>query len=137
MNPEDIQTAMIAVCKTVAQGRGLNPVLPGYDYEKAPKPCVVFGLTPADRPAVTLKGGEVIREFGVFSADIIVVPGIGTSAANGHATAIASAYGEGSRIAITGGQITILKPASIRKGYPDGSWWRVPVIITYQADVTV
>lgn len=137
MNPQTIQDALIAVCKTTAQSRSLSPVMPGYEYEKAPKPCLVFGLTPATRPAVTLKGGEVLREFGVFSADLVIEQGIGTTTANAHAAAIASDYAEGSRIAISGGKITIMKPADIRKGYPDGPWWRVPIIVTYQADVTV
>lgn len=133
MNPEDIQQGLIDACKSVAQSRSLNPVLPGYEYASMPRPAIVFQYEPAERPAMTLKGAEIIQENGVFSASIVVEQGQGTAGAFDHAHAIAAAFGEGDRISITGGQIVIMKPAEVRGGYPDGANWRVPVVVNYSA----
>lgn len=136
MNPESIQAALIGAAKSTAEARGLAPVLPGYEYPTMPVPCVVFDYVPTNRPAVTLKGGEILREDGIFSASIVVEQGEGTAAAHGHAAAIAAVYPEATRLAFTGGRIAIMAPADIRQGYPDGSHWRVPVVVNYRADAT-
>lgn len=140
MNPDDIQDGLIDACKAVAQARGLTPVLPGVKYEEVPRPGIVFDYVPTDRPNVTLKG-DVLREIGTFSAAITVTIGASTtSAAHGHATAIAAALQAagfaGPKITITGGLIHLSKPVDIRPGYPDGAAWRVPVVARYEANAT-
>ncbi len=140
MNPELVQDALIDAVKTTAQARSLTPHLPGYEYEAITAPGVIIDFTPIDRPGEYLSG-VTKYETGQFTVGVVVTQGQGTSAAYGHANALASAlntaaYDQGATISFSGGTIRLTKPVDIRPGYIDGAHWRVPVVASYEAKAT-
>lgn len=56
-----------------------------------------------------------------------------TVAAEKLADDVAEHFPMGLRLAVTGGEITIMQPPEILQGFPDAVSWRIPVRITYRA----
>ncbi|AHD02948.1 phage tail terminator-like protein [Leisingera methylohalidivorans] len=86
-------------------------------------------LPPQD---ATLNGdGTVQRGF----MQAAVLTELGQLARRGERLAenIAEHFPKALKLAVPGGKITINRPAFIGKGYRDGTHWRVPVHIHYQA----
>ena len=90
----------------------------------------VFG-----REGGTLKGDEVLSETGQFNVIVVIDQNAkgGENSALDYADAVAALFPEGHRMAITGGEIVITRPADIRGGYPDDADYRVPVTVRYRA----
>jgi hypothetical protein len=78
--------------------------------------------------------GEAPIQTGRLIVTVVAQGGTGSGAADDHADTIAALYPMGDRIAATTGEtITILQPPHIREGIADGSYWRVPVSVSFQA----
>lgn len=135
MTPEAIQAGLIQRCKAVAISRDLSPVLP--NTQKDPVAGQIrFDFIDPDRENATLKGGAVLDETGAMVATVCVEIGTLTADVSAHVSAIEALFPKGQKIAITGGEITILAVPQIRSGYPDGAVWRVPVVVRYRARAT-
>lgn len=66
---------------------------------------------------------------------VTVVARTGTSdgTADDHADAVAALFPTGARIPADTLTITITQPPHIREGMPDDGYWRVPVVIPFEA----
>jgi hypothetical protein len=110
------------------------------DWPNSPRsavwPRIEVSHISSERTSGTLKGSEVIRYSGVMSAIIVTQAASGAVSGDVLADQVAAIFPEGSRIAITGGEIAFNRPADIRDGYNDDGDWRVPVMIGYSAMTT-
>lgn len=99
---------------------------------KTTVPAVLFTHQPVLRRDPTLAGSSTIAEG--FADFIVVAPRNGfANQANAIAAQIAGLFPVATRIAMTGGQITIIRPVMPMPGYDDGVHWRVPVRVNYRA----
>lgn len=113
---------------------GIGPGIAWPNVEPAgARPRFIVSTEVFERQGGTLKGNEVLRETGQFNVVVVVEKGGGEDAALDYADDIAAEFPEGQRIAITGGEIVITRPADIRGGYPTDADYRVPVIVRYRA----
>jgi hypothetical protein len=97
------------------------------------RPFVELQIQPTGREDTTLKGGGVLREFGIVNAVVVVDLDEGTAEAHGIAEQIRAAFPVGHRIFIDNGEVVFRTPADIRGGFRQGSEWRVPVLLSYLA----
>lgn len=132
MNTKDIRNGL----KERLAGAGLSPavVWPNVEPNNPPStPYFELSTQLIDRQGGTLKGGQIVREVANFSVIVVTEEGQGEDAALDLADAVAALFPEGQRFNITGGQILIPRPPSIRGGFKDGPDWRTPVVIRYEA----
>lgn len=145
MKRADITTALKDRLADAALGLPIAFPNVGFDPAMTPRPYLEVQWPAARRTGGMqasgfLDAGEVEREFGRMSVSVVAhadkdpTTGVGGEGpANDHADDIAGLFPEGLVLPITGGEITITKPADIRGGYRDDADWRVPVIIEYDA----
>lgn len=124
----------------------LDPVLPiawpNKDLPKGtPHPFLIFEHVPVSRTDATLKGGMTV-ERGFIVVTVMSDIGEFASKAGRIAQDIARLYPFALRINAMvvdweeyffPSEITITNPPESMQGYPDGSHWRTPVKITYEA----
>lgn len=73
------------------------------------------------------------RIAGLFLLAAVIPAGKGTGEADGIADAIAAHFPVDLRLTLTGGSILRVTAApSIRGGFLDGAWWRVPVSVPFE-----
>lgn len=125
----DIESALKARIAAASLGRLI--AWPNQDFDSAP-PFVTVQIVRIERTDDTLNGEGTISR-GRLLVTLVDKPGTSTKAANTLADTVAALFSYGLRIAVTGGQIVIIKPADVREGIRDGSEWRTPIIIDYQA----
>ncbi len=115
----------------------LSPALPiGWPNKDVPAgtphPYLIFDHVPVSRTDDTLKGGvEIVRGF--IQIAIMSEIGVFATGASAIADSIRALFPYALRLPVTGGSITIIDPAEVQQGYPDGPHWRVPVRIPYEA----
>lgn len=130
MNTKDIRNALKS--RLAGGSIGADAAWPNVEYSGA-RPYFDTSFTGLVREGGTLKGNEILKETGQFTAVVVVDHGIGENAAADYADAVAALFPEGQRIAITGGEVVIRRPADIRGGYPTDTDYRMPVAIFYRA----
>lgn len=133
MKASDVRNAL----KSRLAGGSIGPAgaWPNVNFTGS-RPYFDVSFTGVSRDGGTLKGDELLRETGQFNAVVVIdqnAPG-GADSALDYADAVAALFPEGQRITITGGEITIPRPADIRGGYPTETDYRVPVVVRYRAD---
>lgn len=108
---------------------------PNVDTSSSILPRFEITIDNVDRTGGTLKGNEVLREIGFFAVTVCVSLGIGEDDAFDYIEDVLSLFPEGTTLYITGGKIVIPQPPQVRMGYPDpdGSCYRVPILIRYAA----
>lgn len=114
---------------------GMSVAYPNVNHDGV-KPYLFVQFASANRSDNSLEGTQT-RESGVLSVTVVVDEGGAMNAASDTADVVANLYPNGLRIPITGGCITITKPADIRPGFQGASDWRVPVQISYVADASI
>lgn len=102
---------------------------------KADRPYISVAINATSRVDPSLKGGQILRETGVLTLVVSVDQNapLGEDLANDYAETLSSLFPAGTRLDITGGEITVQKPADIRGGFTDEGEWRVPVVVNYVA----
>lgn len=122
----------IALKKHVDDGALTYPIAwPNQEFSPA-RPYIMVDLVRVNRRDDTMDNAHTISR-GQLIATVVVNIGTSTRTANEKADAIAALFPMGLRIAVTGGNIVILKPADIREGFRQDADWRVPVIVDYEA----
>lgn len=96
------------------------------------KPYVQCEIVRVNRRDETLDGVMPISR-GMIMATAVTARGISSRIGNEKADQIAALFPMGRRIAVTGGEIVILKPADVKEGFPQDADWRTPVQIDYEA----
>jgi hypothetical protein len=97
------------------------------------RPFLEVRFPGSERVGGSLKGAATIQRIEATMAVIVVVDeNSHTSTANGYAMDVATAFEEGTRIAIEYGEICLGMP-DVKKGFEAKGEWRVPVIIPYTA----
>lgn len=134
MNTKDIRNAMKSTLD--AGSLGVTTTWANVDQGAGARPRVEFSVPDAEQTGGTLKGNEIKREEGTALAVVVTKQGQGENEALDLADGVAALFPEGSRIAISGGEITIMARPSIRGGYSDDADYRVPVAIRYRATAT-
>lgn len=86
---------------------------------------------PNDR--LTISGTH--RVSGVLTVGAVIPAGGGTGQADGIADAVAEHFPCDLRLTIASGAVRITQVPSVRGGYRDGAYWRVPVTIPFEAFV--
>lgn len=86
---------------------------------------------PNDR--LTISGHH--RISGVLIIGVVIPAGGGTGEADGIADAVAAHFPCDLRLTIASGALRITQEPSIRSGFRDGAYWRVPVTIPFEAFV--
>lgn len=121
------------VLKAAIDGAGLSwPVAyPNINFS-GQKPYIAVQFVRVGRRDDTLSGEQTISR-GQMIASVVVAVGGSTKTANQKADQIAALFPMGRRIAVTGGEIVIIKPADIREGFPQDADWRTPILIDYEA----
>lgn len=76
---------------------------------------------------------EAPIQTGRLIVTVVSARGQSTGAADDYADQVAALFPMGDRIAAGSLTITIMQPPHIREGMTDGTYWRVPVIIPFQA----
>lgn len=104
---------------------------PNQDHDGI-KPYVQCEIVRVNRRDETLDGVMPISR-GMIMATAVTARGISSRIGNQKADQIAALFPMGRRIAVTGGEIVILKPADVKEGFPQDADWRTPVQIDYEA----
>ena len=121
-----------------ALGRRISDVNLGYPLAWENKnfgdkrPFLVFELVPISSQDNTLAGGFEIHR-GFMQISVVAELNKFSNDADDIADEVAALFPKALKIPITGGTITIIAPAFIGQGYRDGSDWRVPVRVDYEA----
>ncbi|MCZ0963886.1 phage tail terminator-like protein [Paracoccus benzoatiresistens] len=119
----------------LAEYADLPKAWPNQDFDpKDPgnMPYVACDLVRAGTSDRTLEG-DAPETVGRLVATVVVAKGTSTGTANRHADAIAALFPRGQRIAAGELAVTVTQPPHIREGMTDGTYWRVPVAITFLA----
>ena len=133
MNEEDIEAALGTVLLNNLAGLPSSVAWPNVDHNGA-VPFLQVLFTGGERIGGALKGGsQILKSNGLMQINIVTEQGGGADPANAYADIVAGLYPEGTRLSITGGEITVLAPPSIRKGFEGDKGWIVPVVIRYGA----
>lgn len=119
----------------------LDTLSPGYSFvwpnvnrpAAAAYPFVEISFQIVETTGGTLKGNEIKREIGIFSASVVIERGVGEKVGLDIADDIKALFPEGHTMNVSGGRVRITQPAGIRSGYPDEASWRIPVIARYDA----
>lgn len=101
--------------------------------ESAPatRPYYQVDFADSAREGGALKGAANIERIeGVIVVTVAVDNDTHTTVANGYADTLVDVFPEGTKINVTGGQITIRMP-TIFKGFEANGHWRVPIRIPY------
>jgi hypothetical protein len=125
----DIENALKARVATIVFGRPI--AWPNQEFTASP-PFATVQIVRVERTDRTMNGDETISR-GRIIVTLVDRLGTSTKTANTLADTVAAAFPVALRIPVTGGQIVIMKPTDIREGFRDGSEWRTPIIIDYQA----
>jgi len=133
MNTKDIRNALKSRLAFGSIGPGV--AWPNVEYG-AGRPYFATSFTGVVREGGTLKGGEVLVETGQFTPVVVVDQGEGEDSAADYADAVAALFPEGLRLPISGGEVTVTRPADIRGGYQTDIDYRMPVAIFYEATAT-
>lgn len=131
MTPTDCHNAIIGAVQTAATNAGLSPVFPNRNANLAADQ-IRFDFEDMDPDDVALAGGQERALPGIATITIVSEEGVGETASAAYEAAVKSALPAGLRISATGGNVAILKTPAIRSGYPDGGFWRVPIVISYE-----
>jgi len=125
----DIEVAL----KAAIDGAGLSWSIayPNINHD-GKKPYIGVQCVRVGRRDETLNGEQTISR-GQLIATVVTQRGKSSLTANQKADQIAALFPMGRRIAVTGGEIVIMKPADIREGFPQDADWRTPVIVDYEA----
>ena len=100
---------------------------------EAPRPVIEFRHIPASVTDETLAGERAIWR-GQFLLTVMTRRGGLAKDARAIAANIAARFPQALRLSAGDGVVLIRKPAEPRAGFPDGSDWRLPVVIDYQTE---
>lgn len=125
----DIELALKAVLE--AGNLSWSIAWPNQDHDGV-KPYIQCKIVRVNRRDETLDGVMPISR-GMVMATTVTERGISSRLGNEKADQIAALFPMGRRIAVTGGEIVILKPADVKEGFPQDADWRTPVQIDYEA----
>lgn len=120
---------------------------PGMDLPAATaRPYLIFDHVPVSRTDDTLKGGvEIVRGFidvavisepnlPIWSTSVKNSAGVIVPSCGAIAKAVRALFPYAvTRLAVNGGEITIVKPPEIMQSYNDGPHWRTPIKVLYEA----
>ncbi len=136
MNEVDIEQAMKDLLENNMTGLPASVAWPNQKHDRV-RPYLEVIFSGGQRTGGALAGGEtILQSVGVMLINVVTEQNTATATANAYADTLAALFYEGRMIAITGGTITLMKPADIRKGLNADADWRVPVVVNYQADKT-
>ncbi|MBL4768344.1 MAG: hypothetical protein JKY94_11635 [Rhodobacteraceae bacterium] len=136
MKEVDIENALGGQLEDNLTGLPSSVKWPNKDHDHV-KPYLEVIFSGGQRRGGALKGGNtILRSSGVMLINVVTVENEAADPANEYADTLAELFIEGLRLSITGGTVLILKPADVRKGFRDGSDWKVPVVINYEATKT-
>lgn len=96
------------------------------------KPYIALEVVRVSKTDDTL-GGGFSRALGFVQATVVAPTDTFANDALNLAAEVEAAIPYGTRISITDGVITILRPPFTGQGFRDGPDWRVPVRIDYEA----
>lgn len=96
------------------------------------KPYIQCEIVRVNRRDETLDGVMPISR-GMLMVTTVTARGTSSRTGNQKADQTAALFPMGRRIAVTGGEIVILKPADVKEGFPQDADWRTPVQIDYEA----
>lgn len=128
------ETAIELALKAEIDGAGLSWGIawPNQDHPGT-RPHIVVEFVRIGRRDDTLSG-EMTISRGQMIATVVTDRGISSKLANQKADQIAALFPMGRRIAVTGGEIVIMKPADIREGFTQDAEWRTPVIVDFESN---
>lgn len=133
MNTADICEALEKRIHTLHVDGELEVVLENRD-SIPDRPYIVVQIVPTGRTDDTVKGTPSLEtETGFMTCTIVTQSGNWAKPGRTLADTIRALFPKALRIPITGGMVTITKPAETLQAFPDGPDWRQPVRIDYEA----
>jgi len=104
---------------------------PGRDY--TPTGIRFLAVQIEGLPNQRLTIGGTSRITGFVSVNVAIPAGKGTGEADSIADAVAAHFPVDLRETLPSATLRITETPSVRGGYRDGAYWRVPVIIPFEA----
>lgn len=104
---------------------------PGRDYEPDGTRFLAVQIEGLPNQRVTIGGTSRITGF--VAVNVAIPAGKGTGEADGIADAVAAHFPADWRDVLPSATLRITATPSIRGGYKDGAYWRVPVTIPFEA----
>lgn len=136
MNKADINDALTGRLENNLSGANVS--YPNVD-SKHDRPWYEVSINATGRETGlkgTVGAGTILREDGILTVVVADDLDKGEYDTNVLAQAVADLFPAGTKLAITGGEITVQSPPEIRGGFRDGSEWRVPVVVSYSANAS-
>lgn len=93
-----------------------------------------FYLLPAT-PVDAVLGDEFFFEVGIAQITLVYPSGKGTGAAEGRAEQIRDLFPKGLTLIEDGIQVNVVKTPAIARGFPEAGSWRIPITVSWQAQI--
>lgn len=83
-------------------------------------------------PNQRLTIGGAHRIAGTLLVSVVIPAGGGSGEADGIADAVAAHFPCDLRLSLSSATLRVISAPSVRTGYRDGAYWRVPVVISFE-----
>lgn len=109
----------------------IKTVWPNYDHKPDGKAHLVAEIIPAPNSRLTIKGRN--RIAGSLVITVAVPIGGGSGQATAYADAVVAHFPVDLRLPVAGGNfVRITETPTVRAGFRDGAYWRVPVTAPFE-----
>lgn len=86
-------------------------------------------------PVDSVYGSEFYFEVGITQITVVYPSGKGAGPAEGRAEEIRNLFFRGLTLIEDGVQIEVTRTPAQAKGFPDGGSWRIPISVSWQAQI--
>lgn len=93
-----------------------------------------FHMIPAT-PVDSVLGSEFHFEVGIAQITLVYPAGKGTGPGEAKAHEIRNLFFRGLTLIEDGIQVEVTKTPAEAKGFPDGGYWRIPISVSWQAQI--
>lgn len=132
IDKKEIKDALETRIENEWTGPAVSFAYPG--FENIPdRPYIALDITHVSQNDATLDGtAPIVVQF--LTATVVCERGRGQRLAPDYINEVKRLFPYGTRLSITGAEITITKHPDDETGYPDGFDWRIPVRIDYRVE---